>query len=57
LDSNETDERNLQWEKQFEQRISQFRGITIDFSEESENASVSTRVNREFASNEIAEME
>jgi hypothetical protein len=41
--------------KHFEQRILTLDGITIDSSDESENADDSIRVNREFDSNEIDE--
>jgi hypothetical protein len=44
-----------QCEKQNEQRISTFRGITIDESDENENAFDSIRVNRESDSNVIDE--
>jgi hypothetical protein len=40
-------------EKHFEPRISTLRGITIDRSDECENAWDSIRVNRERDSNEI----
>jgi hypothetical protein len=43
----------LQWKKHPEQRISQLRGITIDRSEECENASDSICVNRDSTSNEM----
>jgi hypothetical protein len=49
------DESDSQSEKQFESRISTLLGITIDSSDEDENASDSIRVNREFDSNEIDE--
>jgi hypothetical protein len=45
------DESDLQYEKHFDPRISTFFGIKIDSSEDSENASDSIRVNREFDSN------
>jgi hypothetical protein len=54
FDSNEIDE-SLENEKHDEQRISTLRGITIDRSEEDENADDSIRVNTEFDSNEIDE--
>jgi hypothetical protein len=54
-DSIEIDERDPQPEKQLKQRISTVRGITIDFSEESENAEDSIRFNLESDSNEIDE--
>jgi hypothetical protein len=54
-DSIEIDERDRQFEKQFEPRISTVRGITIDFSEELENAEDSIRFNLESDSNEIDE--
>jgi hypothetical protein len=49
------DESDLQCEKHRELRISTLDGITIDSRDEFENASDSTRVNREFDSNVIAE--
>jgi hypothetical protein len=49
------DESDSQDEKQFEPRISTFRGIMIDSSDEYENASDSIRVKREFDSNVIDE--
>jgi hypothetical protein len=49
------DKSDLQYEKQCEPRISTFRGIMIDLSDEYENASDSIRVNREFYSNVIDE--
>jgi hypothetical protein len=52
-DSNEIDESDLQHEKHREQRISAFRGIMIDRSDDLENADDSIRVNRESDSNEI----
>jgi hypothetical protein len=55
LDSNETDNSDLQSEKHDGQRISTFDGIKIDRSDESENADDSIRVNCEFDSNEIDE--
>jgi hypothetical protein len=54
-DSIEIDERDRQPEKQFEPRISRVRGITIDFSEEKENAEDSIRFNLESDSIEIDE--
>jgi hypothetical protein len=42
-------------EKHDDPRISTFRGISIDLSDENENARDSIRVNREFDSNEIDE--
>jgi uncharacterized SAM-dependent methyltransferase len=50
-----SDESDLQNEKQFEQRMSTLLGITIDRSDESEKASDSIRVTREFDSNVIDE--
>jgi hypothetical protein len=44
------DESDLQYEKQFDPRISTFFEIKIDSSDEDENASDSIRVNREFDS-------
>jgi hypothetical protein len=57
LESNsiEIDESDLQTEKQPEPRISTVRGITIDLSEELENASDSIRFNLESNSIEIDE--
>jgi hypothetical protein len=55
FDSNVIDESDLQHEKQFELRISTFRGIMIDSSDENENASDSIRVKCEFDSNAIDE--
>jgi hypothetical protein len=49
------DESDLQYEKQFDPRISIFFGIKIDWSEEPENADDSIRINREFDSNLIDE--
>jgi hypothetical protein len=49
------DKSDSQDEKQFEQRISTFLGITIDSSDEHENADDSIRVNCEFDLNEIDE--
>jgi hypothetical protein len=49
------DERDLQYEKQFDPRISTFLGIKIDSSDENENASDSIRVKSEFDSNMIDE--
>jgi hypothetical protein len=45
----------VQYEKHDESRISTFRGISIDLSDEYENADDSIRINREFDSNEIDE--
>jgi hypothetical protein len=47
------DESDLQFQKHFEQRISTLDGMTIDLSDDHENASDSIRVNRELDSNEI----
>jgi hypothetical protein len=52
-DSNEIEQSCLQCEKHSEQRISTFRGIMIDSSDDDENADDSIRVNRESDSNEI----
>jgi hypothetical protein len=49
------DESDLQLEKHDEQRSSTLRGITIDWSDEYENADDSIRVNRESDSNVIDE--
>jgi hypothetical protein len=49
------DESDSQYQKQNEQRISTFRGITIDESDDFENAEDSIRVNRESDSNVIDE--
>jgi hypothetical protein len=57
LDSNEIDENNSQYEKHLEPIISTVQGITIDSSDENENASDSIRVNREFEANVIDESE
>jgi hypothetical protein len=54
-DSIEIDERDFHNEKQFEPRISPVRGITIDLSEEWENALNSIRFNLESDSIEIDE--
>jgi hypothetical protein len=51
------DESDLQLEKQFDPRISKLLGITIDWSDEDENAFDSIRVNCEFDSNVIDESE
>jgi hypothetical protein len=53
--SKEIDESDRQDEKHDDSRISTFRGISIDLSDEYENANDSIRVNREFDSNEIDE--
>jgi capsule polysaccharide export protein KpsE/RkpR len=50
-----TDESEKQYEKQFDSRISRFLGITIDGSDEDENAYDSIRVKCEFDSNVIDE--
>jgi hypothetical protein len=47
------DERNLQFEKHFDPRISTFLGIKIDRSDDCGNASDSIRVKCEFDSNVI----
>jgi hypothetical protein len=52
FDSNETDSSDLHEKKHPEQRISTLSGITIDASEENENALDSIRINCEFDSNE-----
>jgi hypothetical protein len=49
------DESDLQYDKQFDPRISTFLGIKIDSSDEDENASDSIRVKHEFDSNVIDE--
>jgi hypothetical protein len=54
-DSNDIDESDRQDEKHDEPRISKFRGIKIDVSEESENIDDSIRCNRESDSNDIDE--
>jgi hypothetical protein len=51
------DDSDLQLEKHDEQRISTLRGITIDRSDEDENANDSIRVNLESDSNVINESE
>jgi hypothetical protein len=51
------DESDLQYEKQSEPRISIFRGIMIDLSDDDENARDSIRFNCEFDSNVIDESE
>jgi hypothetical protein len=53
--SNVIDESDRHPEKHDDPRISTFRGITIDRSDEHENADDSIRVNRESASNVIDE--
>jgi hypothetical protein len=45
----------LKSEKHLDPRISTFRGISIDRTDEYENAYDSIRVNREFDSNQIDE--
>jgi hypothetical protein len=55
FDSNEIDESDLQFLKHSDPRISTFRGISIDSSDEHEKANNSIRVNREFDSNESSE--
>jgi hypothetical protein len=47
------EESDLQDEKHDDSRISTFRGISIDPSDESENADDPIRFNREFDSNEM----
>jgi hypothetical protein len=54
-DSNEIDESDRQHTKQNDPRISRFRGMVIDSSDELKNASDSIRINREFDANEIDE--
>jgi hypothetical protein len=49
------DESESQYEKHFDPRISTFRGIMIDLSDDDENADDSIRVNRELDSNVIDE--
>jgi hypothetical protein len=49
------DESDVQYEKHFEQRISTLDGITIDLNGKYKNRDDSSRVNREFDSNEIDE--
>jgi hypothetical protein len=49
------DENDVEYEKHDEQRISTFRGIIIDRSDEHENASDSIRINLESDSNVIDE--
>jgi hypothetical protein len=49
------DESDLQFQKQFQPRISTFRGITIDSSDEPANTNDSIRVKCEFDSNVIDE--
>jgi hypothetical protein len=49
------DESNLQFEKQYDPRISTFLGIKIGRSDENENASDSIHVKCEFDSNVIDE--
>jgi hypothetical protein len=49
------DESDSQYEKHDDPRISTFREISIDSSDEDENANDSIRFNREFDSNEIDE--
>jgi hypothetical protein len=49
------DESDPQYEKHFDPRISTLRGIKIDRSDDSENASDSIRVKCEFDSNVIDE--
>jgi hypothetical protein len=55
FDSNEIDESARQYEKHDETRISTLLEITIDSSDDCENASDSIRINRKFDSNEIDE--
>jgi hypothetical protein len=55
LDSNEIEESELHLEKHDDPRISTFRGISIDSSDENENARGSILVNRELDSNEADE--
>jgi hypothetical protein len=49
------EESDSQYEKHDDSRISTFRGISIERSDENENAFDSIRFNREFDSNEIDE--
>jgi hypothetical protein len=53
--SNETEESELDHRKEHRVRTSTFRGISIDLSDESENASDSIRFNDDGDSNEIDE--
>jgi hypothetical protein len=55
FNSNEIDESEQQDEKHDDPRISTFRGIEIDRSDEDENIFNSIRFNREFNLNEIDE--
>jgi hypothetical protein len=55
FDSNEINDSDSQDEKHDDPRISTFRGISIDRSDEDENSDESIRVKREFDSNEIYE--
>jgi hypothetical protein len=48
FDLNETDQSDLQHEKHDDPRFSTSRGISIDSSDDHENASDSIRSNREF---------
>jgi hypothetical protein len=57
FDSNESDESDVHCQKHLEQRISTLREITIDWSEEFENADDSIRFKHEFDSNESDESE
>jgi hypothetical protein len=50
FDSSENDENDLQYEKHGDLRISTLWGISIDSSDEFENADRSIRFNREFDS-------
>jgi hypothetical protein len=52
-----TDKSDLQNAKHCDPRISTFRGIMIDLSDDDENADDSIRVNCEFDSNVIDESE
>jgi hypothetical protein len=53
-DANEIDESDPQYEKHDDPRISTFRGISIDRSDENLNADDSIRFNREFNSKQSA---
>jgi hypothetical protein len=56
-DSNETEQSDIQQERQFEPRISVRRGMTIGRNEGHENASDSMRLSCESDSNEIEKSE
>jgi hypothetical protein len=55
FDSNESDDSDVQLPEHDETRISTLLGITIDSSDDPENAPDSIRSNREFDSNEMDE--